>query len=56
MLPTQRVNGESMQSPNKPFDVQVEDVVDVDISVWQEERSDVGSSVEPEQINFDIDE
>jgi hypothetical protein len=42
-------------SPQKPFDVQLDDVIDVDIQVWQEERADFGSSVEPEQINFDLE-
>lgn len=42
-------------SPNKPFDVQVEDVIDVDISVWQEERYPIGTSTESDQFDCDED-
>ena len=40
-------------SPKK--EITVEDVVETDIRNWQEERADVGSSVEPEQLDFDED-
>ena len=40
-------------SPNKPFDVLVDEVIDVDIAVWKEDNADLGSSVEAEQLDFD---
>jgi hypothetical protein len=50
--PTIATNGVLM-SPNKPFDVQVEDVIDVDISAWQEERYPIGTSMESDPLDFD---
>jgi hypothetical protein len=40
-------------SPQKPFDLILDDIIDIDIQDWQEERADFGTSVEPEQLEFD---
>lgn len=41
--------------PHKPFDVLLDDMIDADIQDWLEER-DRGTTVEPEQMELEIEE
>jgi hypothetical protein len=37
-------------------EITVDDVIETDIQVWKEDNTDIGSSVEPEQLDFMEDE
>jgi hypothetical protein len=51
------IGGKNMTrfSPNKPFDVLVDQVIDTDLQVRKEDNADLGSSVEAEQDDFDFE-
>jgi hypothetical protein len=40
-------------SPQKPFDVTLDNMVDAEIEQWLEERDQQGTTVEPEPLDFD---
>jgi hypothetical protein len=42
-------------SPQKPFDVLLDEVIDTDIQVRKEDNADLGSSMDAEQEDFDFE-
>lgn len=40
-------------SPQKPFDLMVDDVIEVEIQNWLEDRDSGGTTVEAEQMEFE---